>query len=94
MHMPWRRRSLDTTAKIAHSLGELRIRHEVSYGPRPRPTYIRPVIINNEGMRWTLETIDCTNKYTVPVRFPVSHVTGRPADAALQAEVTMELLYL
>ena len=68
------------------------IKHIIEHKPRPRPTIITPVIINQEGQQFRVMPINCDQRYTVPVYFPLAWLTGNPADAQ-QCSIQLELNY-
>jgi hypothetical protein len=68
------------------------IRHVIEHKPRPRPTTITPVIMNQEGQQFRVPPINCDSRHTVPVYFPLAWLTGNPSDAQ-QCSIALELNY-
>lgn len=68
------------------------ITHVVRHEPRPRPTLIQPIILNQEGQEFRTMPINCDGRWTIPVYFPLAWLTGKPSDAQ-QCSIRLELRY-
>lgn len=69
------------------------INHQVTRSLPPRPTQLSVLIRDNDGREWRSPPIDASFKHSVPFCFPLSWVTGFPADAGKQCSVQLDLLY-
>lgn len=77
---------------ILESLPEIQCRHVIERKAPPRPTDISVVLFNDEGQRFTLPPLNCSYRYTAPLYFPLSWLTGNPRDNK-QARLELELHY-
>lgn len=92
--------SLLSTAGLATAhilLAELRnapltVKHEVTRNI-PRPTMMTFVLEDGRGRRYVLPPLNLSYKFSAPVMFPVSAITGREEDNGLQATIMVELHY-
>lgn len=91
MRMPWHR--APKVPAVLRTLGELRVRHDVTYGPKPRPVVIIPILYDPDSMRRiVLNSIDCMGQHSVSVLVPLHYFTRNPADGR-NVELTLELRY-
>ena len=92
----WRRRpisvsvSLDSTRfQVAHSMT---VTHE--HKPRPMPTRVWAVVVNNAGERWQISPASVYGRNVALPAFPLAWLTGRAEDnAAGQVRVELQFDY-
>lgn len=68
------------------------VTHTVKYLPRPKPTRLQAILINDEGQRWFCPPLVITGQYAGMISFPLSWATGNPNDNGKQVslEITMD----
>lgn len=74
-------------------LAPIEVHHVVSHKPKPMPTQMYGIIINDVGERWTLQPQPIHGQAVFPVYFPLVFLTGRREDNGKQAGIEFRLEY-